>query len=121
MTTQTTRKTHAARSTTAPAKRTRTVELDATWAPVLDELTEVSAARKEAEDREKQLKDLLLEATGLPDDKDETILVRVAGKLRRKVSLRSRDSIPVKECAEAFPEAYDTLLRTSVYGQIGNA
>lgn len=92
---------------TITTKRTRIVELDESYSPLFDELSEVSLARKEAEQREKELKAEILAATGMNADKLETIVVKAGGKIRAKIGLRARTNISAKDLQAAHaPEMH---------------
>ena len=100
---------------TVTTKRTRIVELDESFSPLFDELSEVSLARKEAEQREKELKAEILAQTGMNADKLETIVVKAGGKIRAKIGLRLRTNISAKDLQAAFPEAYEATKSETEY------
>ena len=115
---------HADTSAVTPVvaqKRTRIVELDESFNPLFDELSEVSLARAEAERREKEIKDLLKSQIQGPEDKMETVVLKAGGKIRAKVGLRGRTSVSAKDLLAAFPEAYAATAKESTYEVISPA
>lgn len=109
---------HADTSAATPVtakKRTRIVEIDASFSALFDELSEVSLARMEAERREKEIKELLKATIPMNADKSETVVVRAGGKIRAKVSLRGRSGLDAKKLLEAFPEAYAAVATETTY------
>ena len=112
---------HAANTTAAPTKRHRTVELDASWGPLLDELADVKLTKAEAESREKEITAQLKAAAGPNADALETLVVRVAGVIRAKISLRTRKGVDAKKLREAFPEAYEACETETEYQAVNPA
>jgi Zn-finger domain-containing protein len=112
---------HAGTSAPAAAKRTRIVELPDHFGPMLDELSEVSLARAEAERREKEIKEAIKAEAGVNLDKLETLVVKVAGRIRAKIGLRGRDNANLKLLREAFPEAYASVVTESEYQVVSPA
>lgn len=106
---------------TVAKKRTRIEELDASFSPLFDELSEVMLARKEAETREKELKAEILAAITGPTDKLETVVVKAGGAIRSKISMRSRTNLDGKKLLEAFPEAYSAVSAESSYSVVSPA
>ncbi len=100
------------------------IDLDASFAAVLDELAEVTATKLAAEKREKEIKaQLLAEAGYSPDENDvkRVFMVYVDGGLRKKIKTQQRHGINVKLLAEAFPEAHSVCETTSTFGVIASA
>ncbi len=106
---------------TVAKKRTRIVELDGSFAPLFDELSEVALARAEAERREKELKAEILAAAGMNADRLETLVLKVAGVIRAKVGLRGRTNISAKDLQAAFPEAYEATKSETEYQVVSPA
>ena len=90
-----------------PQKRTTVTELDPSFTALFDELSVVSLERANLEQREKDIKALILEQVGKPQDRKHTIAIRVAGAIRAKVGLRGRTNINAKDLQAGFPEAYE--------------
>lgn len=112
---------HAADTTAAPTKRTRTIDLDASWAPLLNELADVKLTKAEAESREKEITAQLKAEAGMNTDRLETLVVRVAGVLRAKISLRARSGIDAKALQAAFPEAFEACKTETEYQVVAPA
>ncbi len=112
---------HAANTTAAPTKRTTIVELDASLAEVFNELADVKLTLSEAKTREAELVAQVKAAAGMNKDKGETLVLRVAGVIRAKVSLRGRSGIDGKKLQEAFPEAYEACKISTEYQSVNPA
>jgi len=112
---------HAADTTAAPTKRTRTIELDESWKPLLDELADVKLTLSEAKSREAEITSQLKAEAGMNTDRLETLVVRVAGVLRAKISLRARTGVDAKALLAAFPEAYEACKTESEYQTVSPA
>lgn len=109
---------HRAAEAVSSTPTTIVIEIDDSFAPLFAELAEASLARKEAENREKEIKALLMaEVPGVEDHGDKvTFALRTpSGGLRGKVTKRSRSSIDAKLLAESYPEAYEATLGSSSY------
>jgi hypothetical protein len=102
-------------------KRTRIVELDESFSPLFDELSEVSLARAEAERRERELKAEILSAAGMNEDRGETLVVKAGGKIRAKVGMRLRTGVSTKDLQAAFPEAYEATKSETEYQVVSPA
>lgn len=103
---------------TSSTPSTVIVDLDDSFLQVIAELAEVSLARKEAENREKELKALLMgEVPDVSEHGDGvTYAFRTeAGGLRGKVTKRSRTNIDSKTLREVFAEAYSAVASQSEY------
>ena len=90
MTTKTRGK-HAAAPAVKPA--TEIFEMDERFAAIFDELSEVQLARKAAQDREKELKELIMAEVPEEQDKGVTFALRVANAIRGKVTVRTRTGV----------------------------
>jgi hypothetical protein len=111
----TTRGRHADTQVTSPVKRNREVQLDESFGPLLEELSEVRMTKAAAEAREKEIKDLLKAEVGPNADKLETLVVRIAGVIRAKVTLQSKKGVDAKLLKESFPEAYSVCETETEY------
>lgn len=112
---------HAADTTANPTKRHTTVELDASFGPVCDELADAKLTLAEAKARVEELTNTLKAAAGMNEDKGETLLVRIGGVLRAKISLRSRPTINSKLLQESFPEAFEAVKGETFYQAVNPA
>ena len=110
----------AAQTVTSTKPKTVVIELDPSFAAAFDELSEVTLARKEAEDREKELKQLILSQLP-PREKGVTLAVRVGTAIRAKVSMRSREVVSSKILKDAFPEAFQAASHVSEYDVVSPA
>ena len=112
MTTKTRGK-HAAAPAVKPS--TEIFEMDERFAAIFDELSEVQLARKAAQDREKELKELIMAEVPEEQDKGVTFALRVANAIRGKVTVRVRTGIDQKTLMEVFPEAYEQVRTETSY------
>lgn len=112
---------HAANTTNGPTKRNTVVELDASYGTLLDELADVKLTLAEAEARKTEIVDTIKAAAGMNADKAETLVVRVAGIIRAKISLRGRETINAAILKESFPEAFEAARGESLYQAVNPA
>lgn len=104
---------HADTTVATPVKRTRDIELDESFEPLLDELSEVLITLSAAKQRSEDIKAQLKAEAGMNADKFETLIVRVKGRIRAKISLREQKRPDLKLLQEAFPEAFSTVMKDS--------
>lgn len=102
-------------------KSTRVIELDESFSPLFDELSEVALARAEAERREKELKAEILAQAGMNKDRGETIVLKAGGRIRAKVGMRLRTGVSTKDLQAAFPEAYEATKTETTFQVISAA
>lgn len=115
MTVTTTRGRHADTQVTSPVKRNREVQLDESFGPLLEELSEVRMTKAAAEAREKEIKDQLKAEAGPNADKLETLVIRIGGVIRAKITMQSKKGVDAKKLKEAFPEAYEACETDTEY------
>ena len=115
MTDTITRGAHAGSATKAPTKRTREVELPEEFGPLCDELADVKLTLAEAEARVKDITGQLKEAAGMNADRGETLVIRIAGRIRAKIGLQAKPVANLALLLESFPEAYGAVVGETEY------